>query len=75
MRALCSLSDADFFVLAAVYAHEPIMKRLPPGAAEPVACQVGRKKAWLAHVVARRDVVLRRIQLLAWEKEDGTIRW
>lgn len=39
MRALCSLSDADFLVLAAVYAHEPIIKRLPPGAAEPVACQ------------------------------------
>lgn len=38
MRALCSLSDADFLVLAAVYAHEPIIKRLP-GAAEPVACQ------------------------------------
>lgn len=38
MRALCSLSDAVFLVPAAVYAHEPIIKRLP-GAAEAVACQ------------------------------------
>lgn len=64
----CSLSEAKFFVSAAVYAHEPIMKRLPPGAAEPV----GRKKAGL--VAARRGGVLRRIQVLAWEKEDGTMR-